>query len=152
MSPTHYFICSWWVCVHPSHKILPGGDREFGEARRNQRVRKYSSNSKYFCGVLVTPSAWFGLSYDSPISNTFRRQVTELVEELSGWFCFVQTDKGKIPVVFHPYNESQSIINFKKALVTGFQANFDGSSLVEETDPESIHMSHYRWVSFYTNV
>lgn len=81
---------------------------------------------------------------DKPISNMFRREDTELVEELSGWFCFVQTDNGKIPVVFHPYNESQNIINFKKALVTGFQANFDGTNAVEEMDPESIHMSHYR--------
>lgn len=88
----------------------------------------------YNCSIFVTPSA----CYDS------RREDTELVEELSGWFCFVQTDNGKIPVVFHPYNESQSIINFKKALVTGFQANFDGTNTVEEMDPESIHMSHYR--------
>ena len=62
----------------------------------------------------------------------------------------MQTDNGKIPVVFHPYNESQSIINFKKALVTGFQANFEGSNTVEEMDPESIHMSHYRSVCLYT--
>ena len=69
---------------------------------------------------------------------------TDLGQLLLGWFCFVQMDNGKIPIVLHPQNESLEIINFKKGLVSGFQANFEGTKEVEETDPESIHMSYYR--------
>ena len=49
-------------------------------------------------------------------------------------------------MVWHPLNENQSVINFKKAIVAGFQANFEGTEEEGETDPESVHMSHYRCV------
>ena len=46
--------------------------------------------------------------------------------------------------MFHPQNESQRVVNFKKALVSGFQANFAGTEEEEEVDPDSLHISHYR--------
>ena len=46
--------------------------------------------------------------------------------------------------MLHPKNESQEVVNFKKALVSGFQANFAGKNLAEETDPDSDHLSRYR--------
>ena len=65
-------------------------------------------------------------------------------EQLGGRFCFVQTEDGQTPVVFHTKSTSQWVINLQKALVTGFQANFAGKAEVAETDHESEHISHYR--------
>jgi hypothetical protein len=65
-------------------------------------------------------------------------------EQLGGRFCFVQTEDGQTPVVFHTKGTSQWVINLQKALVTGFQANFAGKAEVAETDHESEHISHYR--------
>ena len=66
-----------------------------------------------------------------------------------GKFCFAQNEDGKISVVFHSKDESQEAINFKKALVTGFQANFEGEAVVVETDQDTEHFSHYRSVGRY---
>ena len=73
-----------------------------------------------------------------------RSSTTELDHQLFNWFCFLQTENGKIPIVFHSSNESQRVVNFKKALISGFQANFAGTEEVEEVDPDSDHISHYR--------
>ena len=35
--------------------------------------------------------------------------------------------------------------DFKKAIAAAFQANFKGTEEEEEIDPQSKHISHYRW-------
>ena len=64
--------------------------------------------------------------------------------KLAGWFCFVQTAEGKIVSVFHGKNDDADGINFKKSIAGAFQANFKGTSVEEETDPQSKHVSHYK--------
>lgn len=75
------------------------------------------------------------------ISST---KTTPLDDLLSGWFCFIQLEDGRIPAVTYARNESRLAVNFKKGIVAGFQANFKGTEAVEETDPQSMHFSHYR--------
>lgn len=45
--------------------------------------------------------------------------------------------------------EKRVVINLKKALVSGFQANFEGRTMVTESDHETEHISHYRLVERY---
>ena len=42
-------------------------------------------------------------------------------------------------------NDDANGINFKKSIAAAFQANFKGTSEEEETDPQSKHVSHYKW-------
>lgn len=78
----------------------------------------------------------------------YRVRVKKLVGELSAKpFCFIQTKDGKIPIVLHDSGENPEVLNFKKAIVSGFQANFNSAlSDVNELDPESEHTSHYELV------
>ena len=62
---------------------------------------------------------------------------------LAGWFCFIQTDDGKVVAVQHSPRESQNTVDFKRAIAAAFQANFKGTSEETESDPQSIHVSHY---------
>lgn len=64
---------------------------------------------------------------------------------LSGWFCFVQTDDGKVVAVHHASTELDDAINFKKSIAAAFQANFKGTEQEEEADPQSNHIAHYRY-------
>ena len=36
-------------------------------------------------------------------------------------------------------------VNLKKSIAAAFQANFKGTEEEEEIDPQSTHISHYRW-------
>ena len=65
-------------------------------------------------------------------------------KNLAGWFCFVQTDEGKVSSVFHESTENSEAVNLKKSIVAAFQANFKGTEEEEEIDPQSKHISHYR--------
>ena len=65
-------------------------------------------------------------------------------QQMSGWFCFVQTNDGKIVSVIHPQNEEVGIVNFKKGVASAFQANFKGTAEEIEIDTQSMHQSHYR--------
>ena len=65
---------------------------------------------------------------------------------LSGWFCFVQTEDGKVVAIQHAANESDEAANFKKAIAAAFQANFKGTSNEEEVDTQSYHIAHYRYM------
>ena len=68
---------------------------------------------------------------------------------LAGWFCFVQTEDGKVVAVNHDSNETADIINFKKSIAASFQTNFKRTEQEEEVDPQSDHISHYRYrISF----
>ena len=62
---------------------------------------------------------------------------------LASWFCFVQTEDGKVVAVQYPRTESQNTVDFKRAIAAAFQANFKGTTEEMESDPQSTHMSHY---------
>ena len=61
----------------------------------------------------------------------------------SGWFWFIQTDGGLIPVTFYSREQDANIINIKKAIVSAFQISLSGEKLVSESDPQSEHVSNY---------
>ena len=64
---------------------------------------------------------------------------------VAGWFSFVQTEDGKVVAVTHGSDEQQDVINFKKSIAASFQANFKQTEQEEEVDPQSAHISHYRY-------
>ena len=64
---------------------------------------------------------------------------------MSQRFCFVRNEIGKVLSVFHPPDESSDVVNFKKTLVSAFQANFAETGEEEEIDSQSRHTSHYRY-------
>ena len=55
----------------------------------------------------------------------------------------MQIDDGSIPAVFHDNSEDSDALNFKKAIVAAFQANFKGTSKKIEADPQSLHVAEY---------
>ena len=67
-------------------------------------------------------------------------------EKMKGLFHFVQTEDGSIPVTIFSREEDREIVNIKKAVVSAFQANFEGSKFKEEADPQSLHKSEYRYI------
>lgn len=62
---------------------------------------------------------------------------------MGNWFCFVQTEDGKVVGVQHPPRDSQDTVDFKRAIAAAFQANFAGTSEETESDPQSTHVAHY---------
>ena len=62
---------------------------------------------------------------------------------MQGWFHFIQTEDGSVPSVRHSREEDKEIVNTKKAVASAFQANFLGTKVKEEADPQSLHMAHY---------
>ena len=68
---------------------------------------------------------------------------SSLNDQLGNWFCFIQTTSGKIPTVYHSPSEPDHAISLKKSIAAAFQANFEGTDEEDETDPQSIHTSHY---------
>ena len=67
------------------------------------------------------------------------------VKEMNKWFCFAQsTSSGKIIKVFHPSDEKEWIVNFKKSIASAFQANYKNTEVADETDSQSRHKSHYK--------
>ena len=65
---------------------------------------------------------------------------------MKGFFEFVQTEDGSVPVTRHSREELQEIVNIKKAIASCFQANFMGTETKEEDDTQSRHTSHYTYV------
>ena len=70
----------------------------------------------------------------------------DLASLLSESIYFVQTADGKIPSISYTREENPEMINAKKAIVAAFQANFKGTKVREEADPQSLHKSEYRSV------
>lgn len=70
-------------------------------------------------------------------------------EKMQGMFHFVQTEDGSIPATFYSREEDEETINTKKSIVSAFQANFLGTKVKEEADPQSMHMAEYRYVNNY---
>ena len=69
-----------------------------------------------------------------------------LNKRLKGEFCYVQTSNGKIVSIHYSPTESEEGINIKRGITGAFQANFDNQEEVEESDPGSTHLSHYRYI------
>ena len=65
---------------------------------------------------------------------------------MMGWLHFVQTEDGSIPATYYSREEDGETVNTKKAIVSAFQANFLGTKVKEEADPQSIHMAVYRYL------
>lgn len=63
--------------------------------------------------------------------------------DFSGWFHFIQTANGEIPVTLYSREQDASIVNIKKAIVSAFQANCFGETERDESDPQSQHISKY---------
>ena len=61
-------------------------------------------------------------------------------------FFFVQTDDGTIPSTSYSREEDPEVINVYKAITASFQANFKGTRVKEEADPQSLHKAKYRSV------
>ena len=73
---------------------------------------------------------------------------TILKDKLKGEFCYVQTRVGKIVSIHYTSTENEDGINVKRGIASAFQANFDNQEKVEETDPGSTHISHYRYIMY----
>ena len=73
------------------------------------------------------------------------KQEEELKRSLSSEFFFVQTEDGSIPTTFYSREEEKEVVNIKKAIVSAFQANFEGTKEKEEADPQSLHKAKYRY-------
>ncbi len=57
----------------------------------------------------------------------------------------MQTEAGKLMSVYHAKSDSHDIVNFKKGIAAAFQTNLNGAGEEEEVDPQSVHISHYRY-------
>ena len=66
------------------------------------------------------------------------------MDKLKGEFCYVQTQNGKIVSIHYSSTKNEEGINVKKGITGVFQANFENQEEVEELDPGSSHISHYR--------
>ena len=65
---------------------------------------------------------------------------------MKNWFCFGRDEStGRIAAVFHPENEKQSSLDFKRSIASAFQANFKGTASEEEISAHSHHIAHYRF-------
>ena len=66
--------------------------------------------------------------------------------KMKGWFKFIQTEDGSIPVTLYSREEDREAVNIKKAVASAFQANFKGTRVKEEADPQSLHQAEYTYV------
>ena len=71
------------------------------------------------------------------------RQKEEFKERMAGLFRYVQTEDGSIPVTEYSREEDHEVVNIKKAITSAFQANFEGTAMKEEADPQSLHLAKY---------
>ena len=66
---------------------------------------------------------------------------------MGNWFCFIrETETGKLIGVSYPDEEEEDVVNFKKSIASAFQVNLKQSAEEEETDAQSHHISHYRYM------
>lgn len=64
---------------------------------------------------------------------------------LSSWFCFVQTEDGKVVATEYSKGDWPDAVNLKKGIAAAFQANFKGTPSEQEEDTMSRHTAAYRW-------
>ena len=84
--------------------------------------------------------------------STYRAIQQSISEQLGNWFCFVQSESGKISAVYHSSSEPDYVVNLKKSISAAFQANFERTEEEDEVDPQSQHKSHYRFITCVTYV
>ena len=81
-------------------------------------------------------------------SSTEKRGTRGLMQKLTSMLSkgvyFVQTEDGSIPSTYYSREEDPEMINSKKAIISAFQANFKGTKVKLEADPQSIHKAKYR--------
>ena len=80
-------------------------------------------------------------------TNSHDNMAAVLRDKLKGEFCYVQTSYGTIVSLHYSPTESEDSINVKKGITGAFQANFDKQEEVKESDPGSLHISHYRYIA-----
>ena len=68
---------------------------------------------------------------------------SEYSQRMQKWFKFLQRVDGSVPAVYHFKEEEPEIANIKKAIASCFQANFEGTAMREEADPQSVHKAEY---------
>ena len=57
----------------------------------------------------------------------------------------MQTEDGHVMEVYHEEGSHPEGLNLKKTIAAAFQANFRNQEEEEEQDPQSLHVSHYRY-------
>ena len=85
--------------------------------------------------------------YSARSANDQDAMATLLHNKLKGEFCYVQTENGKIVSIHYSPTEDKDVVNVKRGITGAFQANFNNQKEVEESDPGSSHISHYKYVS-----
>jgi len=65
-------------------------------------------------------------------------------KSLKGKFCYLQSDDGKMVSIHYSPTDDHEGINIKRGIASAFQANFENKTETEESDPGSLHVSHYR--------
>ena len=106
-----------------------------------KKAKKYSLHiSKFERGGSVIEAE----EKDPEAPTTQTKEQEELKRSLSSGFFFVQTEDGSIPTTFYSREEDKEVVNIKKAIVSAFQANFEGTKEKEEADPQSLHKAKYR--------
>ena len=79
-------------------------------------------------------------------ANDEDKNAANFEDKLKGEFCYIQTRSGRIVSIHYSPTDSEEVINIKRGIAGAFQANFHSQDLVEEVDPGSTHISHYRYV------
>ena len=79
-------------------------------------------------------------------ANDENKNATNFEDQLKGEFCYIQTRNGRIVSIYYSPTDSEEVINIKRGIAGAFQANFYSQEMVEEVDPGSTHISHYRYV------
>lgn len=81
--------------------------------------------------------------------DLYSYRIARLNKHFDKEFCFLRGKNGKIPKVYHPSNEEKYIINIKKSIASAYQANLKHTAVEDETDAQSHHLSHYKYVISY---
>ena len=79
-------------------------------------------------------------------SATVNTHMPSFKERMSKSFQYAQTKDGAIPATYFSREEDAEVANLKKAIVSAFQANFDGTELRKEVDTQSVHSAKYKLV------
>ena len=85
------------------------------------------------------------MNYTTTNNGQSQERMAEFIEDrLKGEFCYLQTSDGKIVSIHYSPTDNDEGINIKRGIASAFQANFAGKTETEESDPGSLHVSHYR--------
>ena len=86
------------------------------------------------------------MNYTTSSNEQSQEKTAEFIKDsLKGEFCYLQTIDGKIVSIHYSPIDDREGINVKRGIASAFQANFDRKTETEESDPGSLHVSHYRY-------